>query len=106
MKYLDNTGLNHLWSKIKAIFALKKIQTVSLTTSGWTLSNGVYTKSVSVSGVSVNSIVIVAPSPTSSENYGDCGIQCTGQGSGTLTFTALITPTSSLTVNVVNLGDE
>lgn len=105
MNYLDKTGLTYLWNKIKSTFALKKVQTVSLATSGWTSSSGVYTKSVSVSGVTANSIVIVAPAPASRVVYGDCGVQCTGQGSGTLTFTALSTPTSALTVNVVNMGD-
>ena len=105
MYYLDKTGLSHLWSKIKSTFAMKKTQTVSLSSSGWTLSGGVYVQTVNVSGVTVNSIVIVASSPGNAKVYGECGVKCVSQTSGSLTFNADTKPTVSLTVNIVNLGD-
>ena len=105
MNYLDKTGLSHLWSKIKSTFALKKTQTVTLPSSGWTLSGEVYTQTVSVSGVTANSIVIVTPDISNGESYSEYGVICVSQGNGTLTFNAYLLPGVSLTVNIVNLGD-
>ena len=105
MNYLDKTGLSHLWSKIKSTFALKKTQTATLTSSGWTLSGGVYTQTVNVSGVTINSIVIVSSAPGNAKVYGECGVKCVSQTFGSLTFNADTKPTVSMTVNIVNLGD-
>ena len=105
MNYLDKTGLSHLWSKIKSTFALKKTQTATLTSSGWTLSGEVYTQTVSVSGVTINSIVIVSSAPGNAKVYGECGVKCVSQASGSLTFNADNLPSADLTANILNLGD-
>ena len=56
---------------------------------------------VSVSGVTANSTVWVAPDPTSFDVYTTAGVYCSAQGAGTLTFTSSKTPTANMTVNVV-----
>ena len=75
------------------------VTTATLATSSWS-GSGPYTKSVSVTGVTASNNVFVSPDPASFTHYGECGIYCSAQGSGTLTFTATTVPTSSLTVNV------
>ena len=75
------------------------VTTATLATSSWS-GSGPYTKSVSVTGVTATNNVFVSPAPASFTHYGECGIYCSAQGSGTLTFTATTVPTSSLTVNV------
>ena len=75
------------------------VTTATLATSSWS-GSGPYTKSVSVTGVTASNNVFVSPAPASFTHYGECGIYCSAQGSGTLTFTATTVPTTSLTVNV------
>ena len=106
MKYLDDNGFTYLWSKIKNKFAEKNTQMITLTSSGWTLSDGVYSQTVNVSGVTANSIVIISPTPGSYALYGDSGVYCISQASGKLTFNASASPGSDLIINVVNLGNE
>lgn len=69
--------------------------TVTISVADWA---GGTTCTKSVTGVTATSIVIVETS--------DGGVECTGQGAGTLTFTANSTPTSAVTVKVVILAGE
>ena len=69
-----------------------KAQTVVINVADWANSTSC-TKSVI--GVTADSIVIVDTSVGS--------VECTGQGAGTLTFTAMSTPTSAVTAKVVIL---
>lgn len=71
--------------------------TASLPASGW--SNK--TRSVSVTGVTASNTVFCSPAAASWAVYNDCGVRCSAQGSGTLTFTCEDVPTAALTVNVV-----
>lgn len=71
--------------------------TATLTTNWWSSS----TQTVSVSGVTASNQVIVAPDPSDLDDYAEKGVYCSGQGSGTLTFTCDTTPTASITVNVL-----
>lgn len=68
------------------------IATVTIATTDW--SNLTCTKEVA--GVTASNIVIVDPS--------DASVECTGQGAGTLTFTAAVLPTATVTVKVVILS--
>nr|DAW55213.1 MAG TPA: Minor structural protein [Caudoviricetes sp.] len=72
---------------------------VTLTAAGW--SSG--TQTVSVTGVTAENHVIVAPAPASRDTYINSDVRCTAQGAGTLTFTAASTPTVDVTVNVIIL---
>lgn len=70
-------------------------QTVTLTVAGWENNQ----QTVSVSGVTANNTVMVSPAPASVFDYGDAGICCSAQASGTLTFSCASVPTSAVTVN-------
>lgn len=61
-------------------------------------------QTVNVTGVTASNTVIVSAAPASVEKYGACGIICTAQGAGTLTFTCKAVPGNNLTINVVILG--
>lgn len=78
----------------------KAEKTASLTVSGW--GTGL-TQTVSVSGVTDNNTVFVAPNAASHAAYAEANVRCTAQESGKLTFTCDEVPTAALTVNVVIL---
>ena len=77
--------------------------TVSIAVSAW--SNNV--ASVTVSGVTADNIVFVAPVSTDSTNYANflaARIYCSAQGADTLNFTCGTTPTAAISVNVIIIG--
>ena len=71
-----------------------------LTVAGW--SNN--TQTVTVTGVTATNIVFVSPAPASASDYSSAGINCTAQGTDSLTFTCTTVPTNAITVNVVIMG--
>ena len=71
--------------------------TATLADSGWSSNS----QTVNVTGVTANNNVIVAAAPASQADYSACGIICTAQGAGTLTFTCDSVPTTGITVNVL-----
>lgn len=77
--------------------------TATLTTSGWTASGSNYVQTVSFSGVTSSSTVIVVAAPASHTAYANNMVYCSAQSSGKLTFTATVKPTAALTVNVMIL---
>jgi len=70
--------------------------TVSLPKSKW--SGG--QQAAAVSGVTADAIVIVGPDSASGAEYRGCGVACTAQAAGKLTFTCEWTPGTDLTVRV------
>ena len=85
---------------VNDVYKLLPVSTsVGLTAAGW--SGGAQT--VSAAGVTASNHVIVAPAPVSRDAYINADVRCTGQGAGTLTFTAASTPTAGITVNVIVL---
>ena len=77
--------------------------TANLTTSGWSASDSSYVQTVSFSGVTASSTVIVVAAPASHTAYANNMVYCSSQSSGKLTFTATVKPTVSLSVNVMIL---
>ena len=71
----------------------------TLTASGWSNNS----QTVSVEGVTATNSVIVGPAPNSADEYSGYGILCTQQSAGSLTFTADITPTVNIEVNILIL---
>lgn len=71
--------------------------TASLTSTGWSSNS----KTVSVTGVTASNSVLVTPAPASMDDYANCGIKCTAQAAGTLTFSCTTVPSSTITVNVM-----
>lgn len=69
----------------------------TIPSSGWT--NDAIT--VDVPGVTESADVIVAPAPSSAAEWASCGILCTAQGDGTLTFTRSSENANALSANVM-----
>ena len=67
-------------------------------TSAWWSSNS---QTVSVTGVTASNTVIVSPAPADIGDYADCGVYCSAQGSGTLTFGCDTAPSGDIVVNVL-----
>lgn len=61
------------------------------------------TQTVSVSGVTATNVVLISPTASSWQKWRDCGVRCTDQGSGTLTFKAESATNQQLTFNYVIL---
>ena len=59
------------------------------------------TQTVNVTGVTATNVVMVSPAPVNATEYAQCGILCTAQANGTLTFTCTSVPSNDITVNVV-----
>lgn len=72
-------------------------RTATLTVAGWSGT----TQTVSVTGVTANSILTVTYAPASHDAWLDAGVYCSAQGAGTLTFTCESVPSAALTANIV-----
>lgn len=94
-KVVAGAGLTSSYSS-SAITLKTSIASATLTVAGWD-NNG---QEVSVTGVTASNAVIVAPAPASGAEWAACGIVCTGQAAGKLTFTCTTTPTTDVVVNV------
>lgn len=62
------------------------------------------TVTVSVSGVTASNTVLVTPAPASFLTWRNCGVRCTAQAAGSLTFAAESATGASLTANIVILN--
>lgn len=71
--------------------------TATLVVADWSSS----TQTVTVSGVTANNVVIVAPAPASQADWVANGVVCSAQGVNQLTFTCTTTPSNTINVNVV-----
>lgn len=99
-KARENLGITPANIGAVTAFALKVI----LTTSGWAVADGVPKKTVSVPNILSTDNLIVSPQPDHAWHYNDCGIQCSAQGDGTLTFGAWnAAPSYDLIANVLVL---
>lgn len=79
-------------------------RSVTLTAAGWTGSAAPYTQTAAVAGVRADEagqLVQVAPASASRVAWNTAGVQCTGQGAGTLTFTAAEKPGGSIQIFVI-----
>ena len=82
-----------------AITWLASMSTITVTlTSAWWSSNS---QTVSATGVTASNTVIVSPAPDDIADYADCGVYCSAQGSGTLTFGCDTAPSGDIVVNVL-----
>ena len=82
-----------------AVSTKRQEVTVALPLSGWVDGQ----QTAAVPGVTAGATIFAAGSDACSEKYDDCGVYCSGQGDGTLTFTAIWQPDSDLTADVVIL---
>ncbi len=73
--------------------------TVSLPADGWIA----LTQTVSVPGVTASNDVAIAAA-SDADTWLTCGVQCTAQGTGTLTFSAEWLPLADLTATITIFG--
>lgn len=90
--FLDKNG--------RPLTACSSVQ-VSLPSASWSSNKQ---QTVSVAGVTANSIVTVTYAPASRAAWIDADVYCSAQGAGTLTFTCDTVPTQALTANIVILA--
>lgn len=74
--------------------------TITLASTDWSS----HTQTKTVSGVTADNTVIVAPASASAADYAAAEILCTAQGVNSLTFTCTTDPTNNISVNVVILN--
>lgn len=81
---------------------------LTATTSSVTIASSAWsnkTATVSVSGMTASKNIIVTPAPSTYEDAIACGIYCSAQGSGTLTFTVMNDePDNDIVMNLLVLG--
>lgn len=83
--------------------ALPVRRSVTLTASGWA-GSGPYTQTVSVAGVRADEagqLVQVVPASASLAVWNTAQVQCTGQGNGTLAFSATEKPGGNIQIFVI-----
>lgn len=79
------------------------VWTVTLPAAGWA-GSGPYFQAASVPGALADEeaqLVQIAPASASRAAYREAGVECDGQGDGTLTFTAQKKPDGSLKIFVI-----
>lgn len=75
---------------------------VSSSSSDW--SNNAIT--ITLNGVTVNSVVFVAPTATSKELWNECEVECVDQGNNTLSFTCTTVPEEIVYAKIVVIGSS
>ena len=74
---------------------------ITVASSAWSSK----TATVTVSGMTASKNIIVTPAPSTYEDAIACGIYCSAQGSGTLTFTVMNDePDNDIVMNLLVLG--
>lgn len=74
--------------------------TITLASTDWSS----HSQTKTVSGVTADNTVIVAPASASAADYAAAEILCTAQAANSLTFTCTTDPTNNISVNVVILN--
>jgi hypothetical protein len=72
--------------------------TITIAKTAW--DSNKKTATVSVSGVTADNAVDVAPTEATYDAYVSAGIRASAQGSGTLTFKCKTVPTAAISVNI------
>ena len=78
----------------------QETRTISLVSTDWSS----HTQIKTVSGVTADNTIIVAPASASAADYAAAEILCTAQAANSLTFTCTTDPTNNISVNVVILN--
>lgn len=72
---------------------------ITLSASGWTDN----LQTVYVDGVTSQSTIFVGGDMGSDPEYSSCGVYCSGQGNGTLTFTCSVVPSEDMVADIAIL---
>ena len=96
-----DSNLNPVWSSAAFTPTTAPTLTGGTGTGAWDSSTN--TQTITVSGVTANNTVFVAPAPVSNADYAAAGVMCTAQAANSLTFTCTNIPSNNITLNVVIL---
>lgn len=77
---------------------------VNLPLSGWTQNEASVTQTVTVTGMTATTNIIVSPDPDSFSDWSKNKVRCAVQGYNALTFQGDTMPESDLTANVLIVG--
>lgn len=80
----------------------RKTYAVTLSASGWTLTDGYYYQSASIEGLTAEDIVIVGYDKSNLSECSVSGLMCVEQSAGTLKFR--VNASGEYKVNVINMG--
>lgn len=96
--FLDDTGLQELWSIMKPKFvkSIPQAATITLQSDGW-VENA---QTITVEGMTSSALIFSNPSRDSLDEYGSCEVKLTSQGTDSLGFVCTDVPSSNLTVNI------
>ena len=78
-----------------------EVSTISIAASAWNSASK--TATVSVSGVTADNAVDVAPAGSSFDDYVNAGIRATAQSEEELTFMCKTVPTKTISVNIKSI---
>lgn len=78
----------------------QETHTITLASTDWSS----HTQTKTVSGVTADNTIIVAPASSSAADYAAAEILCTAQAANSLTFTCTTDPTNNVSVNIVILN--
>lgn len=103
---IEQSGATYAWERINSqpVPTAEEIgattsqsHTTTLLAANWSAN----TYTASVTGVTATNTVIVAPSPSSADDYAAAGIKCTAQATNQLTFTCSETPTNNIGISLL-----
>ena len=92
-----------VYTSVSGKQAQHSVTTITIATTAWN-SSTLTTSAQSVTGVTASNTVVVSPHPDDFTAYGEAGIYCSAQGSGTLTFKCTTVPSAAIKVNVMILS--
>lgn len=84
--------------------ALPNNSIITLSSTGWTESSGVYTQSVTLQGMTETKTVISQANAETTEAYAASDIKCTTQSTNSVTFSASNLPAEDIKVDIVYFG--
>jgi hypothetical protein len=84
--------------------ALPKSETVTLSADSWVESDGAYTQTVAVDGITSTKTVICQSNDETAEAHANASVKCSGQDVDTLVFTAINLPGVDIKVDVTHFG--
>ena len=101
---LSSTSTNPVQNKVIKAELDKKANTVETATVTLSADSWIGNEqTVSASIVTSDCVVVISPVPDSQDEYSFCGIKCTSQSDGSLSFICSSTPSSNIDVNVVTI---
>ena len=98
--FADGAGLSTVKTAIEAEIPAITALTLTLVVANWSSD----AQTLTATGVTASSNVVISPAPASMDDYVSAGIKCTAQSANSLTFTCDTVPTNDISVNVLSFS--